>query len=107
MCRHYDAHLWIRSNPAVQHICPRLEHRFPLLCILRLVVDRAHATLFVSEAFLDPVGVEPCFVQQRAGRPTQIVHRERIKICPVVAYQLDRAVNDPVRVAALIGEAVS
>jgi hypothetical protein len=51
----------------------------------------------MSEAFLDPVGVELCFVQERAGRPTQIMYRERIGICPVVAYQLDGAVNDAVQ----------
>lgn len=53
------------SNPRIDQVCPLLEHVLALIRILCLVVDGPDSLLFMGQAFLNPVGIEARFMQQR------------------------------------------
>jgi prophage regulatory protein len=64
--RNENWHISLTSNPGVDDVRPFLQHMPTLWLVFRLVIDAARrATVFMSQTFLDPVTIEPKFVEQR------------------------------------------
>ena len=60
--------------PCINHISPLLQHVGALAGILRLVVNRPHAFLFMRQRLLYPVRRESRFMQKRARGAPQVVY---------------------------------
>ena len=67
--------------------CRDAAQRIPLCC------TRHGRLLFVGQTLLYPVGIKPSLMQQRTGRPAQVMYRQRFKVNSLLIYPLNHTIN--------------
>ena len=47
----------------------------------------------MGQTLLYPVGIKPSLMQQRTGRPAQVMYRQRFKVNSLLIYPLNHTIN--------------